>query len=240
MDPLRRAQTVARNLDGSLGERLHGVLLYGSVARGEFSETFSDINLLILVDRIDMSMVARLATLAREWPEQRIRPMLLEDREWLKAADAFAVELLEMKDAHERLAGRDPVADAIVERSAARLQLERELRSRIIHLHNGMVSYAGDPETLGELLMTALPSFATYLRTVIRLSGRVPPRNSREAIAQGTELVGVPAGGLIAAFDARTRGKAWKVSLSDPVLEQYAAAVEGTARYVDTLEERHS
>jgi predicted nucleotidyltransferase len=239
MDVERTATQVANALAAELQDRLHSAVLYGSAARGEFIDALSDINLLILVDRIDTNLLQRLAPLAREWPKLHVQPMLLEEREWARAADAFAVELLDMKDARRVLVGRDPVADAAVDTTALRLQAERELRGRIIGLHNGMVRWADDPAALGSLLVAALPSFTTYLRAALRLAGRDAPRDSRTAIEAGTRLVDAPADGFLRALEARHAG-GWKVALDDPAVASYAAAAERTAWYVDSWEEHRA
>ena len=52
-DPRKTAAELARALETRLGERLHSVLLFGSVARGEAVDGVSDINVLVLLDRVD-------------------------------------------------------------------------------------------------------------------------------------------------------------------------------------------
>lgn len=235
MNPVDTAEKATRELASRLGDRLRSVVLYGSAARGEFVEPRSDINLLVLLDRIDAPALRRLATAAASWSERRINAMLLEDREWKRAADAFAVELLDMKDARRVLHGSDPVEPLSIDRADARLQAERELRGRIIALHNGMVRSADSPAELGSLLIAALPSFATYLRTALRLHDRAVPGTLREVLDHGARLVGAPPDGLLRALQARDAQDAWQVDLDDDVVQSYNAAVERTAWFVDSM-----
>jgi hypothetical protein len=105
----------------------------------------------------------------------------------------------------------------------------------MVALHNGMVRSATNPSGLGLLLMTALPSFATYLRTALRLSGRAAPATTHDVIEHGTRLVGAPAAGFLRALEARGHDGEWLVDLDDEVVEQYGAAAERTAWFVDSL-----
>ncbi len=236
MNPRQTADTIAHDLASRLGARLQSVVLYGSVARAEFVEPRSDINLLVLLDRIDPPLLRRLVPAAHDWAEYRVNTMLLEEREWTRASDAFAVELLDMRDARIVLHGPDPVDGVDPEPVHARLQAERELRSRIIALHNGMVRCAAAPADLGELLMAALPSFVTYLRTTIRLAGRAVPAATRDVIGEGCRVITAPESGWLQALEARARAEPWDVDLDDDVVIAYNAAAERTAFYLDTLE----
>jgi hypothetical protein len=235
MNARETAMATVRDLVARLGPRLQSVLLYGSTARGEFLEARSDINLLVLLDRIDPPLLRSLAPAAGQWLKHRVNTMLLEEGEWARASDAFAVELLDMRDARIVMHGADPVADVTIDPADARLQAERELRGRIVALHNGMVRSASHPSDLGSLLMAALPSFATYLRTALRLSGRAAPADMHDVIEHGARLVDAPAVGFLRALEARSHDGEWLVDLDDEVVEQYSAAAERTAWFVDSL-----
>jgi hypothetical protein len=117
---------------------------------------------------------------------------------------------------------------------AVRLQAERELRARLITLHNGMLRTADAPRQLGRLLMAAVPSLTTYLRAALRLAGQTVPQNSADLIRAGTELVGAPDTGLLLALDARVRKRNLPLSIEDPAVAAYNAVAERTATFVDS------
>lgn len=233
--PVAAAESAARELAERLGTRLHAVVLYGSAARDEFVAAHSDINLLVLLDRIDADAIGRLAAASTHWDRRRINAMLLEEEEWTRATDAFAIELLDMKDARRVLHGEDPVEPLTIERRHARLQAERELRGRTIALHNGMVRCAGSPADLGALLIAAIPSFATYLRATLRLAGQTVPGRLRDVIEQGSRLIGAPANGLIRALEAREANGTWEIRLDSDIIADFNDAAARTARFIDSL-----
>jgi hypothetical protein len=233
--PRDLAERATTALHGALGPRLRAALLYGSAARGEHVDGTSNVNVMFLLDDIDAEALRRAAPALRPFARDGLAPLLLEWEEWRRAGDVFAIELLDMRDAHVRLHGDDPLAGIDVATDRLRLQAEHELRSRIILLHDGMLRAAEDPRRLGTLLVAALPALATYLRAALRLAGRPVPADMRAVIGAGARLVGADPAGLLRAHEARQARGAWSIPITDPDVERYNAAAELTARFVDTF-----
>ena len=233
-DARRSAESLGRDLAATMLEELRSVVLYGSVARGEYIPRVSDINVLILLEDIEPTVLKRAAEPVRRWTREGVAPMLLESREWERASDVFAMELLDMQDAYIVLEGEDPVAGLEVPADALRIQAEREVRTRLARLHTGVLHAADRPLELGALLMTALPSFVTFLRAALRLAGESVPTTAEPVIVRGLELVGAPSGGYIASLEARRRGKPWKLGVEDPLVAAYNDAATHTAAYLDS------
>ncbi len=236
-DARQAAESLGRDLVATMKEELRSVVLYGSVARGEYIPRVSDVNVLILLEDIDPAILERASEPVRNWTRAGIAPMVLESREWARADDVFAIEVLDMRDAGVVLQGEDPVAGLVISDEALRLQAEREVRSRLARLHTGVLHSAEQPLELGGLLMTALPSFVTYLRAALRLAGESVPPDMDAVIRKGTELIGAPAQGYLAALEARRRAKPWKMGVSDPLIAAYHDAAERTAAFLDSLEQ---
>jgi predicted nucleotidyltransferase len=237
MDRYRElAREHAATLSSALGTRLRSVVLHGSVSRGEAVEGVSDVNLLVLVDTVDAELLRRLAPEVRTWLEQEgALPLVLTWDEWSAASDAFAIETADMADHHEVLHGDDPLSGVAVARADLRLQAERELRGKLIHLREGTLASADRPEELGRLVLTALPSVSTYLRTALRLAGRPVPERTPDTLERGGELVGADAGPLRRLWDLRGRREVPKLDPDDPLMLGVHQILERTVAYVDTL-----
>lgn len=233
----RAAEKYASDLAVAVGDRLRSVVLHGSVARGEAVPGVSDVNLLVLVDRVDAGLLRDLAPHARRWLKaERALPLVLTWDEWAASADVFAIETADMLDARMVLHGADPLDGVIVEDRHLRLQAERELRGKLIHLREGTLATADQPAELGGLLLAALPGVATYLRAALRLAGEsVEGTPAAEVITRGAALVGVEADVLLRLWRSREEGKAPAVEVDDPRAEAVHNVLEHTARYVDTL-----
>ena len=230
------AKEYAEELSAELGDRLRAVLLHGSVVREEAIIGVSDVNLMVLVDAVDPVLLRTLAPHARQWLEkERSLPLVLTWDEWQAARDAFAVETADMLDAREVLHGADPLEGAVVERDDLRLQAERELRGKLIHLREGTLASADRPEELGRLLLTALPSVTTYLRAALRLAGEPAGTASPDTLERGARLVGVEPKPLLGLWEQRTRRRVPTVDVGDGPVTAVHQVLERTVAYVDTL-----
>lgn len=235
-DPIKGAKALVTDVQKRVGDRLRSAVLYGSVARGEAVETVSDINVLLLLDHIDMATLSELAPVVAAWSKQAGgAPLLIEEPHWPEAADAFAIELADMRDAHELLAGYDCVAGEPLDMPALRLQTEKELRGKLLQLQTGLMMAGGDGAAVTTLLVNAVPSFATYARALLRLAGDSPDRNTAVVLEQVARLVGADAAPMLEIWNARTSRKPVKRALTDPLVDGYHATVEKMANYVDSL-----
>lgn len=237
-DPKETAAALTRDLEGALEGGLDTVLLYGSVARDEAVAGVSDINVLVLADRLDAGTLRRLGPIARRWAEAgNTAPLLMAPDEWQRAADVFAIEVADMRDAHRVLHGRDPLTGLEVRPDELRLQAERELRGKLLQLREGLLVTAERPDEIGALLMAALPSFTTYLRTVLRLTGHEVPLRSEDAIRDAADVVDAEPDPFISVWRARQADDPVHAELDDPLVAGYYSLVERTAAFVDRLME---
>src|SRR5690606_4180631 len=236
MDPLESARKLTAELARLLGDRLRSVLVHGSVARGEAIEGVSDVNVLVLLDRIDPPTLGLLSPVAQRWAGAgNTPPLLMTWPEWRRAADAFAIELADMKEAHVMLHGEDPLSALEVNPAELRLQAEHELRGKLLQLREGLLLAGEDGAQVGRLLLTALPSFTTYARTALRLAGRPVPQTTPDALAAAATLVAADARPLQRVWDARLQRSPLAAPLDDPLVTGYYRFAERIADFVDTL-----
>jgi predicted nucleotidyltransferase len=220
-------------VDGVLGDGYTAVL-FGSVARGEHVEGRSDVNLMLIAERADPSTLRSLHDAFAGWRRaSRTPPILITRDEWARAADAFAIELCDMKAAYRVLRGPDLVAGATVDSRDLRRALEHELRGKLLPLRQAFVVYANDPAALGHVAAESAATVLLLLRCTVAVAGRPVPPSAEAATAAAAELVGFPAGAVQAA--ARLRGER-KPRLAAPEFEAYLDAVVRTARFVDQLQ----
>jgi hypothetical protein len=237
-DPKVVAESFVMEIQVAVGERLRAALLFGSVARDEWIEGVSDVNVLVLLDTLDAALLSAAAPAARHAMENGVTPLLMEQEEWRRASDVFAIEVADMQQFGIPLFGENPTSSAAVEPAALRLQAERELRAKLLHLHGGMLLAASEPERLGMLFLRALPSFTTYMRTVLRLAGRPVPPGSRTVIRDACDVVGADPAPFIGVLDARTSGKTFSLDLRTGALaDSFNTAASRFATYTDTFTE---
>lgn len=232
-DPRKLAEQFVTGLKGDLGPRLRSAALFGSAARDEWIEGTSDVNVLVLVDSIDAAMLAKAAPTARNYVKRRVMPLIMAQEEWRRAGDVFAIELADMKDAHVPLVGEDPVAHYIADMTNLRLQAERELRAKLLHLHGGMLLAGDDRKRLGPLFLHALPSFTTYMRAALRLAGQAVPATTPRVIERACALAGADDKPFLRVHNARSGRAKLEPDASDPLADQFNASAQRLADYID-------
>jgi hypothetical protein len=232
-DPRKLADEFVAGLKRDLGERMRSAALFGSAARDEWIAGLSDVNVLVLVDDIDAQLLGRGSSVARASVKRGVMPLLMEQEEWRRAADVFAIELADMRDAHVPLFGDDPVAHYTAEDANLRLQAERELRAKLLHLHAGMLLAGDDRKRLGHLFVRALPSFTTYLRAVLRLAGKAVPTTTQAVIEEACAIVGADPQDFMRVQRARLAGTKLELDPADPLTDRFNRSAQQVAEHID-------
>lgn len=163
-------------------DNLISVTLYGSAASGEYTNAFSNINLLVILNDTSLANIAKASGLIKKYKFRLIRPVFFTEKFMRNSADVFPIEFLDMKENRIVLHGRDVLRDIEIDVKNLRFQCEQELKSKLINIKN---SYMADTSLAGrkKLLFKFFTSILHILRNVLRLKGRVPPYSKEDIIS---------------------------------------------------------
>lgn len=125
-----------------LGENLVSLFRYRKLA-GEF--------LVIVLKKVDYQALYS----CRE-PLKKQNPIIMSAADFSQGQDVFPLEFLDMQSAYEQISGADLLATIKINRQNLRAQLERELRSKSIHLKDQFL-LAREKEFLGKILPALEP-----------------------------------------------------------------------------------
>jgi hypothetical protein len=92
------------------------------------------------------------------------------------------VEFSDIKQTHRILSGTDPFAGMEIDPALLRLELERELKSKLILLRENFLVTKGAPAKVDKLMVSSLSAFLTLFKAVLRLYGEVPPAKKMEVL----------------------------------------------------------
>lgn len=219
--------------DRVLGDR-YSAVLYGSAARGEFVQGHSDINVLMVLDDVSPASLRALAPSFGAWRKAAQEPPLLLSRsEWLGAADAFPIEISDMRSAYRLLRGADPLALVTVERADLRRALEREFRGKLLRLRQGYVTLSNDPASLSGVAAESVGTMLVLYRGLLTLLGREVPRDAAGLVSAAAGAAGFSADALARVVAGRG-DRGWRCTTAE--FEAYLNAVAQTAEYVDHLQ----
>jgi hypothetical protein len=237
LDPRTVADNLLAEFSSIFGDELRSVVLYGSVARGDSIPGVSDVNTLVLLESLTPSDLARMAPLACEWVRAgNTPPLTLSWDEWAGMRDTFAIEVSDMLDAREVVHGADPLHDEpTVDPRHLRLHTERELRRTMLELRARMLLSVNEPQELGRLLLSGIPSFAAYMRVLLRLRGAKPPPDTESVIQQAAHDLGADGTAMLRCQEARRRLEVPSVQILDPLVREYTDFAHRLQSYIDEM-----
>lgn len=162
----------AKAVKEAFGDRLEGLLLYGSAVRGEFLPGRSNLNMLLLVSDFDAATLSLYGPIHKRWSkEQIVVPLFLTDQELSSTSGLFPLEFLEIQEHHRVLGGRDPFVGFHVDTSRLKNEVLRELAGNVVRLRQRFVEGGGSNDAVTILLPLAVTSTIPLLRGVQRVMG---------------------------------------------------------------------
>lgn len=165
----------SRGLRGIYGEELISVILYGSASSGEFIESRSNLNLLVVLKDDSPARLKMASALVRKPKFRAISPLFFS-REYINSSlDVFPIEFLDMKENYSVLSGPDILKDISVDTKNLRFQCEQELKLKLIRLRQLYLKESPNKPLLRQALFREFTSVTHILRNIIRLKGRQPP-----------------------------------------------------------------
>lgn len=182
MKELKLPEGLKKNIDefiGSLREiyrdELISVILYGSAASGELTESHSNVNLLVVLQKTDLPSLERSRNLVNKRSSRRIEPLFLSREYVSSSSDVFPIEFLDMKENHVCLKGEDVLKEIKIDLKNLRFQCEQELKSKLLLVKQQYLRVnLKDKRVLAQLLFRNFTSAAHILRNLVRLQGKTP------------------------------------------------------------------
>lgn len=207
--PEGKLQELVARLQRACGDQLASVVVYGSAAREDFDETFSDVNSLVLLRQLVAESYMPLSEVLRWWSrDEKLRPPLVMTVEELReSADVFAIELLDMQRSHRTLFGEDIVATVDVPMNLHRIEVEHELRTTLLRLRHHFLLAADNPEELRAILAKSITSVVTLFRHALIAAGKEPSHDKEQALQLAGTTFGFDAAPLRAILELRNHQK---------------------------------
>jgi hypothetical protein len=163
---------------------LKSVVLYGSAAAGDFLPGKSDYNVVIVSDPLGLPELDALAGPVSDWTRAgNEAPLLFTSGQLATSADAFPIELADMRQSRKTLFGEDLLAGIKISPAHLRLQLERELKGKLLSLRRRYLQTTGDNQRLANLMAASLSTILVLFRAALRLFQPEVPATKIEALS---------------------------------------------------------
>ncbi len=218
-------------------DNLEAVYLYGSAARGEYSEKTSDINLMLQVtagDKYDRWPDA--ANIAGRWFKKGFAiPLVMTESYIRSTADVYPIEFLDMKLFHEPLFGEDLLAELDFEKEHLRIQAEREVKGKWVQLRQAALERGGNTSDMRNLLAMSVPTWVAVFQALLVIADKEVPRAKKDVLQAGADLAGVDGAVFRRLEEMRRERKALNRNAAWEVLLDTLKQVDALARYADQL-----
>lgn len=242
MIPMEIVNEFVKRLRETGGTNVESVILFGSAVAGDFHEGLSNFNLLCVLKDLSFQSLRALAPAAQWWDKKKQPPPLCMTRQEIeRSTDVFTIELLDMQQHHRVLFGEDAVAGLQIRMDLHRVQVEYELREKLILLRQHVLMAAENESRLWELLLRSAPSFATLFRHALIALGDGSQSARREAVQALSQRLGFDLSVLLQVLDVREKKLERKGMDVRELATRYLAAVEKVTSAVDlALDEKPS
>lgn len=241
MIPTDTIDEFVKRLREAGGSNVESVVLFGSAVAGDFHPGLSDVNLLCILRDCSFQSLRALAPAAKWWDRQKQPPPLCMTRQELeRSTDVFTIELLDMKQHHRVLFGADVLTSLRIPMDLHRVQVEYELREKLILLRQHVLVVSDNDSRLWDVVLHSVPSFATLLRHALMALGDSSRTGRHEAVHALAERVGFDDSAIQQILDVRERKlDRKKIEIRD-LTARYMTVLEKIAAAIDVALERRA
>lgn len=216
------------------GDNLKTISLYGSAVGEDFIPKKSNVNLLLVMERIDPPDLKKSLKLINQGRKKGIVPLLLTVEHMKSSTDTFPIEFLEMKENYSLIYGKDILGELEVKGRNVRLQCEQQLKGGLIRLYQVYLEIGMKEKRIRSLLVNSLTSLIPIFRSLLRLKGKALPVKKRDIISD-LEREFTVNGGLFLKVLEMKEGKKVKDNL-EKLFGDYLEEVEKLCIICDRME----
>jgi len=216
---------------------LISIILYGSGASGHYIPGKSDLNFFITlskegIDNLDKSI----STVARWRKRKAAIPIFMTKAEILSSLDSYPIEFLSMKKHYVLIYGEDVLGGLSFDPCHLRLQFERELNGKILHLRRGLLEAGGRAKRVRELIQTSFIAFISIFKALLYFKGIDIPHSRRDIIQAVAEAYSIDADVFLKCTDIKEDIDRVPASEVATVFKEYLKEIEKLSEKIDRMD----
>ncbi|MBN2453419.1 MAG: hypothetical protein JXB40_04075 [Candidatus Omnitrophica bacterium] len=177
-------------LKNCYGDGLISAILYGSASSGEFSDKYSNLNIMIVLDDTGLKNLSKIRPIINSPKFGMITPIFFTEEFIKNSLDVFPIEFLDIKENYLVLHGKDVISGLVTDAKNLRFQCEHELKSKLINVRKGYIDIGNQAE-LERLLFRTFTSAIHIMRNLLRLKGINPPYPKEAVLSESEKVFGI-------------------------------------------------
>ena len=220
-----------------LGENIKSVVVFGSAIGKDFVPRKSNINLLIVCERVGLADLKMVLALVSEGRKRGIvAPLFLTRTHMMTSSDVFPIEFIDMRDFHEVIYGEEVFDFLDIGTENLRLECEEQLKGKLIRLRQAYLEIGTNVKQVESVVIESLTSLIPVFRAMLRLKGREAPLEKAKVLRAVGEEFGLDSEVFSQALEIKLeRAKISKEKIED-FFGRYLSEVEKLAMAVDKLQ----
>jgi hypothetical protein len=218
------------------GKDLVSLILYGSAAGGHYVKGKSDINLLVVVTQEGINRLESSFDIIKQWGKCRVAMPLVMTKAFIESSlDCYPIEFLNMKNSHILIYGENVLEKLNFKPEDLRLQIERELKGKLILLRQSYLETEGDTKQLRQLISRSFTAFTSIFNALLYLKKESAPKHKRDTIKEVAKLFAVDAGVFLSCADIKEGVDKLSSHEIAGVFKKYLGEVENICNIVNAL-----
>lgn len=212
---------------------IKSITLYGSAARDDYRPGKSNINLLIVLERIDLTILKSVLDPVARGRRYGIAPFFITEADLRSSADVFPVKFLAMQESYIVLFGSDVLGELKIAREHIRLRCEQEIKNVLLRLRRHYVMAAS--RELTQMMSRMVGGFLDTLRVVVSLKDK-SFLSQQEVINVAAKMFDFDAEILRSVNDLRNRSTSLPRKKAEELYSKFMTVVEKIAQITDKME----
>lgn len=219
------------------GVHLLSIILYGSGAGEDYIPGKSDLNFLMTLTDQGAERFDRALETVTRWRKRNVAIPLFMTRSYLQGSqDSYPIEFLNMKRHYIVVFGEDVLAELTFDQCHIRLQLERELRGKLLHLRGGYLATGGKTRKIRELIALSLTAFISLFSALLYLKNIEIPHGKREVITAAGKAFGIDTPVFLKCEEIRRKTDRLSSIEVQAVFQAYMKEVSRLCDQIDRME----
>ena len=191
IEPMRQPiERYAEQVRTLAGDKALALTLFGAIAAGTFVTNRHTVRNVLVLESVDLEMLHRLAKEGVRLGKAQISAPLIMTPVYIKASlDTFPLELIEIHQCHITLFGHDHFETLSFADAHVRLQCERELKTILIGMRQGLLAAAGREKIMAAMEADVAETLVRTFRGLLWLKGQKDPKPSAQVISEVENII---------------------------------------------------
>lgn len=217
-------------------DKIHSIHITGSALTEDFTPNTSDINSIIVLNKMDLKFLENFAPLGKKFGKKQISSPLIMTPDYISSSlDVFPVEFLTINLLHKTVFGEDIFNDIKINNSDLRYQCERELKVKLIEIRQGYLSSLGNRKFLADGFLSSFSGYIPLFRGIILLLGATPPEENKEVLATLQDAAGVNLDVFKTVLKSKKDNTKLSIEILNSIFEDYYKAIEQLGNITDEI-----